>query len=76
MLLGRMILDGIAGLKFLSEGKFQHFTAILKAHFNFYGMIVKMSAKRKEIQKIADYSSNFSVVYRHFVQGIKKYSDL
>jgi len=76
VLLGRMILDGIAGLKFLAEGKLSHFTAILKAHFNFYGKIAKMSAKRKKIKKFTDYSSIFSVVYGHFVLGIKKYSDL
>jgi hypothetical protein len=32
-LLGRMVLDGIAGMQFLVTGKFKHFVAILKAHF-------------------------------------------
>jgi len=76
VLVGRMILDGVAGLKFLTEGKFSHFTAVLKAHITFYGKIAKMSAKRKKLRKVTDYSSIFSVVYKHFVQGIKKYSDL
>jgi hypothetical protein len=35
ILLGRMVLDGIAGMQFLVTGKFKHFVAILKAHFRF-----------------------------------------
>lgn len=73
---GRMILDGIAGFKFLAGGKFSHFMAVIKAHINFYGKIIKMSAKRKKIKKIKDYSSYFSIVCGHFVLGIKRYSDL
>lgn len=32
----RMILDGIAGIRFLFEGNFSYFIAVLKAHFHFY----------------------------------------
>lgn len=32
----RMILDGIAGIRFLTEGNFSYFLAVLKAHFHFY----------------------------------------
>ena len=35
-ILRRMILDGIAGIRFLTEGKFSYFFAVLKAHFHFY----------------------------------------
>jgi GT2 family glycosyltransferase len=35
-ILKRMVLDGIAGIRFLSEGNFAYFNAVLKAHFHFY----------------------------------------
>ena len=35
-ILRRMILDGIAGVRFLTEGNFAYFFAVLKAHFHFY----------------------------------------
>ncbi|MDP4732232.1 MAG: glycosyltransferase family 2 protein [Flavobacteriales bacterium] len=35
-ILRRMILDGIAGIRFLTEGNFAYFFAVLKAHFHFY----------------------------------------
>jgi len=35
-ILRRMILDGIAGIRFLLEGNFSYFFAVLKAHFHFY----------------------------------------
>jgi len=35
-ILRRMILDGIAGIRFLTEGNFSYFFAVLKAHFHFY----------------------------------------
>lgn len=37
----RLILDGVAGFLFISQGKFKHLGAILKAHFSFYGNIIQ-----------------------------------
>ncbi len=36
VILSRLVLDGIAGIKFLTEGKARHTLAIVKAHFSFY----------------------------------------
>ena len=35
----RMVLDGIAGMKFLLEGQPKHLFAVLKAHFSFYQFV-------------------------------------
>lgn len=43
----RMLLDGLAGGLFLSQGKFQHIRSILKAHWTFYLNFFKMAQKRK-----------------------------
>ena len=47
----RMLLDGVAGIRFITEGKFSHCWAIIKAHFSFYGHLGLMITKRKEEEK-------------------------
>ena len=70
VLLIRMILDGIAGFQFIFKGKFNHFSAILKAHYSFYGLISKMLKKRSENQK-QNYYYTKSIVYNYFVKNGK-----
>ncbi len=46
----RLVLDGVASVQFIKEGKFKHVLAIIKAHFSFYKMLpylIKNSAKAK-----------------------------
>jgi len=46
----RMILDGIAGIRFLTEGNFAYFLAVLKAHLHFYlnfGYYMKLRKQEK-----------------------------
>ena len=65
----RLILDGIAGVKFLLEGKPLHTFAILKAHFSFYAHFTKMQHKRKQIPaKRTDYYQVKSIVWNHFIK--------
>lgn len=44
----RLILDGVAGVKFLTEGKTSGITAIVKAHWKFFVSIGHLSKKKKE----------------------------
>ena len=46
----RLVLDGVAGLHFLSKGKIAHAFAILKAHFSFYQLFSKVYKKRNSVQ--------------------------
>lgn len=46
-LLRRMILDGIAALRFITEGNFHYFLAVLRAHFAVYGQLRSMLMKRR-----------------------------
>ena len=75
ILILRMILDGIAGLRFLFQGKFLHFFAILKAHFYFYWFAPKFFNKREKFQKDNYYTIN-SIVYRYFEGHQKEYDKL
>jgi GT2 family glycosyltransferase len=75
IVLGRMILDGIAGIQFLTQGKFKHFWAILKAHGSFYSHFSDNYKKRDEFQESAYYTVK-SIVYLYFIRKLKVFNDL
>ena len=47
----RLVLDGIAGLVFLTQGKPKHCMAVIKAHFAFYGRLPKLFRYRESIDQ-------------------------
>ncbi|WP_426091324.1 glycosyltransferase family 2 protein [Flavobacterium sp. DSR3-2] len=75
ILLVRMILDGIAGIQFLTQGKFKHFWAILKAHGAFYTLFSINYNKRNEFQRTTYYTVN-SIIYLYFIRKINVFNDL
>jgi len=66
----RLILDGIAGLKFIFEGKFLHFFAILKAHVSFYLMFFKY-LKKRETKQLKFYFKIKSIVFSYYFKNGK-----
>jgi GT2 family glycosyltransferase len=66
VLFSRMILDGIAGMQFIFQGKFSHFSAILKAHYSFYTLFLVTYKKRGNFQTKKYYSSK-SIVYQYYI---------
>lgn len=58
----RMLLDGVAGIRFISEGNFSYFIAVLKAHFQFYRFFFSMLKKRK-FEKSQDRNVNLHGMY-------------
>ena len=72
----RLVLDGIAGVKFLTELRPAHTFAILKAHFSFYANLPKMLKKRKLNIKKEHYFYTNSIVWQHYIKGIKVFKDL
>jgi len=46
----RLLLDGLAGIKFLLSGKPNHTWAIIRAHFSFYNSLQQNKKKRNEVQ--------------------------
>ena len=75
IILSRLLLDGIAGMKFLIELRPAHTIAIVKSHFSFYSYYKKMIKKRGQHQR-SDYYTVKSIVWRYFCLGRKKYKDL
>jgi len=72
----RLLLDGIAGIKFILELRPIHTFAILKAHLSFYKNFLKFLGKRKKLQKKQDYNLHTSIVWQYFVLGRKKFKEL
>ncbi|RXG27715.1 glycosyltransferase family 2 protein [Leeuwenhoekiella palythoae] len=76
ILFARMCLDGIAAFKFLTEGKPKHFTAVLKAHFNFYAQIPKLLNKRARTSGNQPYAKVKSIVWEYFIRKNMHYTDI
>lgn len=76
VIFSRLILDGIAGLKFIFELKPIHTFAILKAHLSFYQNFNKFLRKRKKLIKKQHYNLHVSVVWQYFVLGRNKFKKL
>jgi GT2 family glycosyltransferase len=81
ILIIRMILDGVAAVKFLAGFQFRNFWAVVKAHAGFYQNLSKLIRKRKETQKVIVvkvHSETYdkSIMWKFFVQKKYKFSEL
>jgi len=77
VILFRLLLDGVAGIKFILELRPVHTWAILKAHLSFYWNLRRLIGKRRKLSfKQTNYFCCFSIVWQHFILGKNKYSQL
>jgi len=73
----RLLLDGIAGIKFLVSGYPGDCFAVIKAHFSFYTSFGKTWKKRKDIQqRKVSCMYEGSIVYEHFFNKTDIFSKL
>jgi GT2 family glycosyltransferase len=73
----RLLLDGIAAFKFLLDGGFKDFVAVMKAHFYFYRNWSKLKRKRKMLtQKQVSGIYLKNIALNHFVGGVKRFDEL
>jgi GT2 family glycosyltransferase len=78
----RLNLDGVESTRLLFALQFSHIFAILKAHISYYSQLGSILEKRKTLRQLPGYQLRFgnsykkSIVYTHFIKGIKKFSDL
>ena len=72
----RLILDGIAGIKFLLELRPIHTWAILRAHLSLYKNFFKFLKKRRKLQKKYEYNLHTSIVWQYFILGRRKFKNL
>lgn len=62
-LIRRMFLDGIAAIRFITEGRFHYFTAVLKAHYSFY-VHLKLLHQKRLIEEAAMRNPNLVGLYQ------------
>ncbi len=72
----RLILDGIAGTRFVFQLKPKHCLAIIKAHVSFYTNFRKMYKKREKKNFVENYYATKSIVWSHFVHQVARFSIL
>lgn len=80
--LGRLILDGIAGVRSLLKGRPSDALAIIRAHFSYYAQLRQTFKKRKALAKSALNETPEELIYKrliimdYFLRGNKRFSEL
>jgi hypothetical protein len=69
----RMLLDGIAGVRFLVLLQFKHFFAIIEAHLSFYKNLSRILKQRKSLTNDRKYYDINSIVWSYFIKKRKKF---
>jgi len=73
----RLFLDGVAGVKFMLQGDLKDTIAVIKAHFAFYGCLIKGKLKRSQnCSNSPQTIYQHSILWAYFIKGIRKYNDL
>ena len=73
----RLLLDGLAAIKFLTEGKISHSFAIFKAHISFYVKIPHTIIKRRKTGTISSkIKYNGSIILDYYLKRNKRFNDL
>lgn len=72
----RLLLDGIAGIKFLLEFKPRHTLAILKAHVDFYRKLKVLLNFRKSATKRAMYYEKPCILASYYLKQCKTFNCL
>ncbi len=72
----RMMMDGLSILRFLSQLRFGHAIAVLKAHIHFYIALPSTLKKRKALGNARAEIGSKSIVLDYFAKGKKHFSKL
>ena len=72
----RLLLDGVAGIRFLLKGELRNCLSILKAHAHMYYNFFKMLRKRSGKKPKNSYYKLNSVVFQYFILKKSKFFNL
>jgi GT2 family glycosyltransferase len=72
----RVLLDWVSAVFFLLKGKWPLSKAIFKAHLEVYKSKAYFISKRKTSINPNQFTSNFSIVWKYYVKGKRKYNQL
>ena len=76
IILARLVLDGVAAVRFIFQFRLKHCFAILRAHLSYYRNFRKMFRKREKANFILKYYTTKSIVWSHFVDQVRKFNIL
>ncbi len=76
IILARLLLDGIAALRFIFQGKWKHCLAILRAHISYYRQFRYMYKKRERMEFVEKYYLAKSIVLAHYVYRKESFNKL
>jgi GT2 family glycosyltransferase len=86
LLPARLVLDGLAAVRFVLKGQFRAVWSILEAHFSFYSHFASLVKKRRrtaelvEKHRVGPENSDGlypgSIVWAHYARRIKTFSEL
>ena len=73
----RMLLDGLAGVKFLIRFEFANILAVLKAHFSFY-RLYSVTYKKRQNQDFSLPPNVYqaSIIIQYYLKGKKNFNEL
>ena len=77
----RLVLDGVAGLQLLLQGKWKHTLTIIKAHFSFYGQLGLWLKKRSKNKALITHRNTVgiyqkSIIWQYFAKKKRTFSAL
>lgn len=72
----RLILDGLAGMMFLTKLRPHHTLAIIKAHLSFYGRLPFVLNQRKSQKSKIKYYKIVSIVKSYFMNNKRTFTNL
>ena len=77
----RLVLDGVAGVRFLLGGEVRNCLAVIRAHFSFYGRLGywrQQRAKARPHLRVSERAGvyNGSLVWAYFGRGKRRFSEL
>lgn len=76
LLFVRLMLDGVAAIMFLFQGKPKHFIAVAKAHYSFFVLFPTFLKKRKKYASRIKYYSTKSIVWDYFIRKNRTFKNL
>jgi len=76
IILVRLVLDGVAAIRFVFQFKINHCFAILRAHLSYYRNIRRTYRKREKANFILKYYTTKSIVWSYFVDQVRKFNIL
>jgi GT2 family glycosyltransferase len=77
----RLLLDGVAALKFLLQGNLKAVGSVWRAHIDFYSNLSSLKRKRAEIERSfpenpAKFIMNKSIVFEFYIKGNRTFDSL